>query len=110
MILITGATGKSGSATANELFKLGASYRALIRNPEKENDLKEIGADVILGSVEDKDSLESAMTDIETVLIRWKRGLGSCSGAGYVNGKKVCSIDFNILMPHIFDEYKVKKK
>ena len=37
MILITGATGKSGSATANELFKLGASYRALIRNPEKEN-------------------------------------------------------------------------
>ena len=69
MILITGATGKSGSATANELFKLGASYRALIRNPEKENDLKEIGADVILGSVEDKDSLESAMTDIETVLI-----------------------------------------
>ena len=42
MILITGATGKSGSATANELFKLGASYRALIRNPEKENDLKEM--------------------------------------------------------------------
>ena len=40
MILITGATGKSGSATANELFKLGASYRALIRNPEKENDLR----------------------------------------------------------------------
>ena len=34
MILITGATGKSGSATANELFKLGASYRALIRNHE----------------------------------------------------------------------------
>jgi len=69
MILITGATGKSGSATANELFKLGVDYRALIRNPEKENELKEMGADVVIGSVEDVESLRSAMTDVESVLI-----------------------------------------
>ena len=48
--------------------------------------------------------------DIETELLRWKRGLGSCTGAGYVNGEKVCGIDFNIVMPHILEEYKVKKK
>ena len=47
--------------------------------------------------------------DIETELLRWKRGLGSCTGAGYVNGEKVCGIDFNIVMPHILEEYKVKK-
>jgi len=40
MILITGATGKSGSATARALNNLGQSYRALIRNPEKEENLK----------------------------------------------------------------------
>ena len=48
--------------------------------------------------------------DIETELLSWKRGMGKCCGAGYVNGKKVCSIDFNIVMPHILEEYKVKKK
>ena len=48
--------------------------------------------------------------DIETELISWKRGMGKCSGAGYVNGGKVCSVDFNIVMPHILEGYKVKKK
>ena len=48
--------------------------------------------------------------DIETELLRWKRGLGSCTGAGYVKGEKVCGIDFNIVMPHILEEYKVRNK
>jgi len=48
--------------------------------------------------------------DIETELLSWKRGMGKCFGAGYVNGEKVCSFDFNIVMPHILEEYKVKKK
>ena len=47
--------------------------------------------------------------DIETELLSWKRGMGKCSGVGYVKGEKVCSIDFNIVMPHILEEYKVKK-
>jgi 3-hydroxyacyl-[acyl-carrier-protein] dehydratase len=48
--------------------------------------------------------------DIVTELLRWKRGMGSCTGAGFVGGEKVCSLDFNIVMPHILEEYKVKKK
>ena len=36
--------------------------------------------------------------------------MGKCSGAGFVNEEKVCSIDFNIVMPHILEEYKVKMK
>ena len=51
MILITGATGKSGSATARALNKLGQNYRALIRNPEKKEELKTLGAEVIIGSI-----------------------------------------------------------
>ena len=47
--------------------------------------------------------------DIETELLSWKRGMGKCSGTGYVNGEKVCSIDFSIVMPHILEGYKVKK-
>ena len=48
--------------------------------------------------------------DIVTELIRWKRGLGNCTGAGYVSGEKVCSLDFNIVMPHILEKFKVKIK
>ena len=48
--------------------------------------------------------------DIVTELMRWKRGLGNCTGAGYVSGEKVCSLEFNIVMPHILEEFKVKIK
>ena len=68
-ILITGATGKSGSATARALNDLGHSYRALIRNPEKEEELKALGAEVVIGSIEDNQSLVKAMSDVEKVLI-----------------------------------------
>ena len=46
--------------------------------------------------------------DIVTELLSWKRGIGKCTGAGFVSGNKVCSIDFNIIMPHILEEYTVK--
>ena len=46
--------------------------------------------------------------DIITELLSWKRGIGRATGTGYVSGEKVCSIDFNIVMPHILEEYKVK--
>ena len=57
-----------------------------------------------------KKILPGVRLDLETELLSWKRGLGKCFGAGYVNGEKVCSLDFNIVMPHILEEYKVKKK
>ena len=57
-----------------------------------------------------KKILPGVRLDIETELLSWKRGLGKCFGAGYVNGEKVCSLDFNIVMPHILEGYKVKKK
>ena len=48
--------------------------------------------------------------EIETELLSWKRGVGECSASGYVKGKKVCSLDFNIVMPHILSEFRVLKK
>ena len=48
--------------------------------------------------------------EIETELLSWKRGVGECSASGYVKGEKVCSLDFNIVMPHILSEFRVSKK
>ena len=47
--------------------------------------------------------------DLVTELLSWKRGIGKCTGVGFVSSNKVCSVDFNIIMPHILEEYKVKK-
>ena len=47
--------------------------------------------------------------NIFTELLSWKRGVGRAIGSGYVNEKEVCSIEYVIVMPHILEEYKVKK-
>ena len=48
--------------------------------------------------------------DLKTELTSWKRGMGSGKGSGYVNENKVCSLDFNFVMPHILNDYVVNKK
>lgn len=45
--------------------------------------------------------------DIETKLNSWKRGVGSCSGTGSVNGKIACKVDFTFVMPDILNEFRV---
>ena len=79
MILITGATGKTGSATAKSLNQMGVKYRALIRNEEKIEALESMGADVIHGSVEDTDAVEKSMENVETVLILLPNSEGQLS-------------------------------
>ena len=48
--------------------------------------------------------------EIETNLLKWKRGLGSCEGVGRVNGEIACKAEFNIVMPDLIKEYKVIKE
>jgi 3-hydroxyacyl-[acyl-carrier-protein] dehydratase len=48
--------------------------------------------------------------DIETKLLSWKRGVGSCFGTGRVNGEIACRADFTIVMPDILNEYKMSPK
>ncbi len=45
--------------------------------------------------------------DMDTKLHAWKRGVGSCSGIGSVNGEIACRADFIIVIPDLLNEYKV---
>ena len=38
---------------------------------------------------------------IKTKLNFWKRGIGKCSGTGYVKDKLACKADFDIVMPNL---------
>jgi len=69
MILLTGATGKTGSATAKALNERGIKFRALIRNEEEREGIESLGGEVIIGSIENKEAVDQSMVDIETALI-----------------------------------------
>ena len=45
---------------------------------------------------------------IETKILSWKRGLGSCHGIGKVDGKLACEATFNIILPDEINKYKKK--
>ena len=69
MILITGATGKTGSATAKSLGEKGETFRALIRNEEKKEGLESLGGDVVIGSIENTEVVNQSMQGVKTVLV-----------------------------------------
>ena len=69
MILITGATGKTGSATAKSLGEKGETFRALIRNEEKKEGLESLGGEVVIGSIENTEVVKQSMQGVKTVLV-----------------------------------------
>lgn len=69
MILVTGATGTTGSVVLKELLDRGASVRALTHSPEKVDELRALGADVAVGDLADPGSLDDAMRGIERMYL-----------------------------------------
>ncbi|WP_069166488.1 NmrA/HSCARG family protein [Nocardia altamirensis] len=63
VILVVGATGRQGRATAAELLADGWQVRALTRNPESPTAqaLRTVGAELIVGDLDDRASLEVAV-------------------------------------------------
>ena len=60
-ILVTGASGNQGGATARHLLKDGWHVRALVRDPARAKDLAEAGAELVVGDMSDRASLDAAV-------------------------------------------------
>jgi uncharacterized protein YbjT (DUF2867 family) len=69
MILLTGATGKTGGETAKALAARGVKARALVRNAEKAAALKAAGIEVAVGDATDAASVTRALADVDRLLI-----------------------------------------
>jgi NAD(P)H dehydrogenase (quinone) len=69
MILLTGATGKTGSATAKLLLEKAVPFRALVRNAEKAQWLKDAGVELIIGDLSDRTVVQQALTGIDRALL-----------------------------------------
>jgi len=59
-ILVTGATGQQGNAAARSLLKDGWHVRALVRDPARAAGLAAAGAELVVGDMTDRASLDAA--------------------------------------------------
>lgn len=74
MILITGATGRTGSHVARELAARGVPVKALVRNPAKAVALAAAGVELVTGDAGDADSLRAAMQGVRKVAVIFPNG------------------------------------
>jgi uncharacterized protein YbjT (DUF2867 family) len=63
LIVVTGATGKQGGATARELLAKGHKVRAMTRKPDSPaaREMAKLGAEVVAGDLDDAASLERSL-------------------------------------------------
>ncbi|TCO61028.1 NmrA family NAD(P)-binding protein [Actinocrispum wychmicini] len=69
MILVTGATGKQGGATAHALLARGESVRALVRDPHTPaaRALADAGVALAVGDLADRASVDTALSGVDGV-------------------------------------------
>jgi nucleoside-diphosphate-sugar epimerase len=67
-VLVTGATGKVGGATARALLDRGDEVRALVRDPARAAELLPAGVELVAGDVTDPASLAPAVEGCELVV------------------------------------------
>lgn len=61
-VLVTGATGRQGGATARALLAAGTPVRALVRDPAspRAEAVRALGAELVAGDLHDRDSVARA--------------------------------------------------
>jgi len=69
VILVTGATGKVGSAAVRELRSRGVPVRALVRDPDRARPLARLGAELAVGDFAEPATLDGAMAGVDTLVL-----------------------------------------
>lgn len=89
-VLVAGATGKQGGATARALLKAGVPVRALVRNPARSRALRELGAEIVVGDLLDPASLAPAMDGVRGVFSVQLPDMANLDGdAEWVQGRNL---------------------
>jgi len=65
--LVTGAAGLIGGRMVAHLREQGQPVRALVRREEQARALRELGAEVLVGDIRDRDLVDSAAGDVDVV-------------------------------------------
>jgi uncharacterized protein YbjT (DUF2867 family) len=67
MFVITGATGNTGSAAARALLELGKPVRAVVRDAQKAESLRALGAEIVVADLTDQAALGRAVQGADGV-------------------------------------------
>ena len=126
-ILVTGATGQQGGSLARLLLQKKHKVYALTRNTQSSaaQDLRNKGANVVKGDLDDSDSLERAAKDVESIFLMGTPFEDGTEGetrrgklmADIVKENKVehlvyssvANADKNTGIPHFESKYKVEQ-
>jgi NAD(P)H dehydrogenase (quinone) len=82
VILVTGATGKTGSLTVRLLRERGLSVRALVRTLDHRADqLRELGVEVVHGDLLNFSAVQAATAGVETAYFNFPPGEGYVDAA-----------------------------
>ncbi|HKB40706.1 MAG TPA: NAD(P)H-binding protein, partial [Gemmataceae bacterium] len=69
MILVTGATGKTGRHLTGELVRRGERVRALVRNPAAAAAVLGSEVEIVAGDLDRKDTLEAVMSGVDLLYL-----------------------------------------
>ncbi len=71
-VLVTGATGNTGSLLVPALLKAGVDVRVLVRDEAKAKPLKDLGAEVVKGDLDEPETILPAVKNIDKIyLLTW---------------------------------------
>lgn len=71
-ILVTGATGNTGSGLVPALLDAGLDVRAFVRNEDKAGSLKDAGAEIVAGDLDRPETIEPAVKGVDKIyLLTW---------------------------------------
>jgi uncharacterized protein YbjT (DUF2867 family) len=93
-ILVTGATGNTCSILVPALLHAGQEVRAFVRNEEKAQDLKNAGAEIYLGDLDQGDTIDGALEGIEKVYFcTWNGPTAAAQGKNILEAIKRTGIN-----------------
>jgi uncharacterized protein YbjT (DUF2867 family) len=126
-ILVTGATGQQGGSLARLLLQKKHKVYALTRNTQSSaaQDLRNKGANVVKGDLDDSDSLERAAKDVDSIFLmgtpfedgtegETRRGklmadIAKENKVEHLVYSSVANADKNTGIPHFESKYKVEQ-
>ena len=126
-ILVTGATGQQGGSLAKLLLQKKHKVYALTRNAQSSaaQDLRNRGANIVKGDLDDSDSLKRAVKDVESVFLMGtpfedgtegeiRRGklmadIAKENNIEHLVYSSVANADKNTGIPHFESKYKVEQ-
>src|ERR687883_637693 len=126
-ILVTGATGQQGGSLARLLLQKKHKVYALTRNTQSSaaEDLRSKGANIVKGDLDDSDSLEHAVKNVESIFLmgtpfedgtegETRRGklmadIAKENNIEHLVYSSVANADKNTGIPHFESKYKVEQ-